>query len=434
MRALATLLQHHQTVLLLQGPMGFFFYRFACWLRAQGVQVLKVNFNGGDSLFYRDQDAFNYRGRMEDFPQWLGQLLHEQQVDAMVCFGDCRAYHRHAAAVAKEKGTGFFAFEEGYLRPDYITLEEGGVNAHSPLWQDMPAQLAAQPAYEPEKPKACGNSFWKTAFSAMAYYAAASLARPWFPHYRHHRDFSVLREGLMWVRSGYRKHLYRWRDRHQQAFIVEKLDQRYFLQVLQVHNDSQVHHHSDFEDVPHFIRYVMDSFARHAASDMHLVIKHHPLDRGYHHYGKLICSIARSTGLSGRVHYLHDVHLPTLLKHACGLVTINSTVGMQALYHGKPCIVLGRALYDLPGLTHQNGLQLFWCNPESVNRELYLRFRASLIENTQLNGAFYGRSHWMATSMSQLCRLKAGINLQARELEPLSEPAVKRHREKASTY
>lgn len=395
MRALVTLLQQHQTVLLLQGPMGFFFYRFACWLQAQGVRVLKVNFNGGDCLFYRDPNVFNYRGHTEDFPLWLDQLLHEQQVDAMVCFGDCRAYHRHAADVAKEKGKGFFVFEEGYLRPDYITLEEGGVNAHSPLWQDNPVRLAAQPVSEPEKPLPTGNSFWTMAFSAMAYYLAASLTRFWFPHYRHHRDFSVLREGLVWIRSGYRKRLYRWRDRQQQKYIVEKLDQRYFLQVLQVHNDSQVHHHSDFEDVAHFIRHVMDSFASHAASDMHLVIKHHPLDRGYHHYGKFIRSIAASKGLSGRVHYLHDVHLPTLLKHACGLVTINSTVGLQALYHGKPCVVLGRALYDLPGLTHQKGLKHFWCNPEPVNRERYLRFRANLIENTQLNGSFYGSSPWM---------------------------------------
>ncbi|MDC7713703.1 capsular biosynthesis protein [Vogesella sp. LYT5W] len=417
-------------MLLLQGPMGFFFYRFACWLRAQGVRVLKVNFNGGDNLFYRDEDVFNYRGRLEDFPLWLGRLLHEQQVDAMVCFGDCRTYHRHAAAVAKEKGKGFFAFEEGYLRPDYITLEEDGVNAHSPLWQDTPAQLAAHPVREPEKPLPTGNSFWKMAISAMAYYAAASLARPWFPHYRHHRDFSVLREGLVWIRSGYRKHLYRWRDRHQQDFLVEKLDQRYFLQVLQVHNDSQVHHHSDFDDVSHFIRHVMDSFARHAASDMHLVIKHHPLDRGYHHYGKLISSIAASTGLSGRVHYLHDVHLPTLIKHACGLVTINSTVGLQALYHGKPCIVLGRALYDLTGLTHQSGLQHFWRNPEPVSRELYLRFRATLIEKTQLNGAFYGRSHWMTAGMSQLRQLKV-VNPQAGERAPLAGLSAKRPRKRA---
>jgi capsule polysaccharide modification protein KpsS len=34
--------------------------------------------------------------------------------------------------LGKAKGIRFLAFEEGYLRPHFITLEEGGVNAFSP--------------------------------------------------------------------------------------------------------------------------------------------------------------------------------------------------------------------------------------------------------------------------------------------------------------
>ena len=39
-------------VLLLQGPMGPFFARFARFLDAHDQQVRKINFTGGDALFY----------------------------------------------------------------------------------------------------------------------------------------------------------------------------------------------------------------------------------------------------------------------------------------------------------------------------------------------------------------------------------------------
>ena len=39
-------------ILLLQGPVGPFFWRFAKDLEQAGAQVFKVNFNGGDLLFY----------------------------------------------------------------------------------------------------------------------------------------------------------------------------------------------------------------------------------------------------------------------------------------------------------------------------------------------------------------------------------------------
>jgi capsule polysaccharide modification protein KpsS len=39
--------------LLLQGPVGPFFRRLADELCARGTAVSKVNFNPGDSLFYR---------------------------------------------------------------------------------------------------------------------------------------------------------------------------------------------------------------------------------------------------------------------------------------------------------------------------------------------------------------------------------------------
>ena len=56
---------------------------------------------------------------------------------------------------------------------------------------------------------------------------------------------------------------------------------------------------------------------------------------------------------------------------------------------------MGRALYDVVGLTDQKPLDEFWRNPVPPNHEFYLKFREYLIEQTQLNGSFYGTSPWV---------------------------------------
>lgn len=91
------------------------------------------------------------------------------------------------------------------------------------------------------------------------------------------------------------------------------------------------------------------------------------------------------------MHAGHDAHLPTCLKNAVGTVTINSTVGIQSLYHGTPTIVLGKALYDIGGLTCKGmPLDRFWSEHHPPDKSLFQEFRRHLIEQTQLSGSFYG--------------------------------------------
>ena len=133
----------------------------------------------------------------------------------------------------------------------------------------------------------------------------------------------------------------------------------------------------------------MVSFAEHAPGDVGLVIKHHPMDRAYSDYRRHIHREAQRLNLGHRVVYLHDQHLPTLLDHTRGVITINSTVGLQALHHGAPVITLGEAVYSMPGLVHSGPLASFWQEPGKVNQTLYQRFRHHLVAHTQLNASFY---------------------------------------------
>lgn len=377
-------------VLMLQGPMGSFFSRVATWLNQHDIDVRKINFNGGDWLYHRHLNATDYRGALGDFSPFLENFISTERIDGIVCFGDCRHYHVVAKQVAAMLGIPFFVFEEGYVRPDYITLECSGVNVHSMLPKSTDFYRSL-PEIDVAKPKPAHPSFFRAAWAAMTYYAAGRLLGARYPSYRHHKKFSIRYEARAWGRSWVRKHVNRWRDKPVFDTLLREFDGKYYAVALQVYNDSQVTNHSSYDDVRDFIREVVASFAANADPDQHLVFKHHPMDRGQRDYRRLLTSLSEKHGVTGRVHYLHDIHLPTLLRHSRGVVTINSTVGLSALYHNKPLMVMGRALYNLPGLTFQGELEQFWSAQMRVDKVLWRRFRAYVITQTQLNGAFHGR-------------------------------------------
>lgn len=378
-------------VLLLQGPVGPFFARFADDLRAAGARVCKVNFHGGDWLF--QPEGLFYRGTMEDWPRWLAALCDELKIDTLFLFGDCRPIHRAAHAVATDLGIEVGVFEEGYLRPDYVTLERHGVNGNSlrPRAIASAGLPAGQPpAVPPVRPMP--RSFWPMVLWGFLYFTAGGLTRRFFPHYQHHRPLS-LREALPWLRSPLRKAWYHWRERGMTQRLTGEWSGRFFLVPLQVHNDAQVLFHADVGGVPGFITETIASFARHAPDDAVLVFKHHPMDRGYRDYARLIARAASAARCAARVHYIHDQHMPTILPHCRGMVVINSTTGLAAVGCGRPTKTVGQAIYDIPGLTAQVPLDRFWgeAAAHAPDPALYEAFRAELIVATQINGNFYRR-------------------------------------------
>lgn len=376
-------------VLLLQGPVGPFFSRLAKDLRNAGAEVFKVNFNAGD-WFYYPTHALNFRGTPNEWPAWFENLIRQLRIDVVLLFGDCRPIHSAAHTIASRHGVEIGVFEEGYLRPDYITFERFGVNGYSQLPRN-PAHFS-QEFSPPPKTVSVGSTYWALVACAMWYYLMATLGKAWFPYYRHHRPLTLL-EAYPWVLSAWRKLWYGWAEKGLQTRLTTQWKNQYFLVPLQVFNDSQISDHARFRSVEEFIETTLCSFAGHAANDSRtmLVFKHHPMDRGYKDYSALIKKVAHQTGLTARVLYIHDQHLPSLLGDARGVVVINSTVGISALHHGTPTKVCGHALYDIEGLTYQGPLDSFWNDAPKAKPQanLYRNFRAHVINLTQLNGSFY---------------------------------------------
>ncbi|EKT7751738.1 capsule biosynthesis protein [Campylobacter coli] len=377
-----------KTVLLLQGPVGTFFHRLAIKMKKNKTKVFKLNFNGGDFLFY--PSGKRCKCDEKDLENFYENFFKEKKIDAIVMYNDCRLIHAKAIKVAKELGIGIWIFEEGYLRPYCITFEKDGVNANSSLPRDKNFYLSCNISTK-ESIKEIPGGFKFMAFSTFLYWLFSFLLAPFFNNKLHHRTLYPF-EFLFWFRSLYRKYLYKFTEKklNQKIYSLEK---KYFLAILQVYNDTQIKHHYK-KSIEEFIEELILSFANHARAKSYLIFKHHPMDRGYRNYSKLINGLSQKYHVEGRIFYVHDTYLPTLLKNALGCITINSTVGLSAILEGCPTKVCGNAFYNFEGLAYPKKLQFFWREAHAYkpNPSLVINFKNYLLNTNQFNGNFYKNS------------------------------------------
>lgn len=386
--------------LLLQGPIGSFFYQLGEWLIKDGsCAVYKLNFNAGDRYFYPSSTAntFDYVLSKYDFYNYLTEFIEKHQIQAIICFGDSRPYHRIAKEFCIDNpNVAFWVFEEGYFRPDYITLEKDGVNDYSTLPRNADFFLSlAENLPQPIEPQHVASGFFPMAILAMKYYANLSYGKKRYPCYEHHREVGIPYYLKLWTKSTIKRAYYYIRDYCFGKKVEQgKLDD-FFIVPLQVYDDSQVKYHCDYPDVSAFLAEVLESFANFAPKNMNLIVKHHPMDRGFLDYGSVIEQYKKQyPDLEKRVFYIHDVPMPIFLRRAKGMVTLNSTSGISGLLHHIPVITLGRANYDFPGMTYQGSLNDFWCNATPPNKEVFDAYRKFHLNVTHINGSYYNKVIW----------------------------------------
>ena len=377
-------------VLLLQGPMGPFFKRLSLDLIEAGANVYKINFNGGDWVFYPNS-AINFSAGIEEWPDFLADCFDRLKIDQVILFGDCRAYHRDAISIAKLKSVPLFVFEEGYYRPDYVTFESCGVSNNSKVSRN-PNDFSDMAASDVKTPTGVGEHLLYVMLWSFIYYLFSALLWPFFNSYRHHRNLKP-NEILYWLRSFYRKIYFMIAERNFMRDVVEKYTGDIFVVPLQVNVDSQILFHSHYASTRDFIRQTLLSFKQFSPNNTKLILKHHPLDRGYHNYSSYINRLVKEMKLAGRVFYVFEQSLPRLFLHARGAVVINSTSGLAAIDRGLPVKVCGNAIYSVAGLVYKGSVNNFWKRAHlfKVDRALYDRYKSHLILTTQINGNFYRR-------------------------------------------
>ena len=399
-------------VLLLQGPVGPFFAHLQHVLEAAGVDCWRVCFNAGDRHFAARRGRIDFSGSLAEWRIWLRACLEDGGFDALIGFGCFRPQHVVARSLAEEAGLPYLSLEEGYLRSGFITAEYGGNNACSPLAGRLPP-----PGFSPSSaaslvaPAQAFPSFSAMCRQGAVYYTLRSLFGRSPEQALFHRDVSLLREPLHWIRNALRYRQGRPRDFRIIEQLLEHHDGRYFLVPLQVAADSQMGKPALGWSADRLIRDVLDAFARQAPDGFRLAFKIHPLERGHSAARRTVMETATRLGIASRVDVLETGSLGLLVRHAAGVITINSTAGLSAIFHGTPLLVVGEAIYSHPALaTCARGeprFEGFWRGGAVADQQLRHRYLAWIRQEALVPGDFYAEDGIPLACAGVMARLRA---------------------------
>lgn len=382
-----------RTILFLQSHPSWFARRLASAFEQKGCRILRVNFCVGDALYWLGRSALSFRGSLDQWSGYLRDLIRREGVSDILFYGDGRPYHRLASDVAAELGINAYVYEFGYLRPDWITLERGGMSGRSHFPNDPDAVRAIGAQFPmPDLRARTRYSMAGELAHEITYNLSSYFLHLAYPRYAADRYYNPIVEYL----TGIPKQLRASRMQRHAVRIVSEISggaRPYFLMPLQLQCDYQLRHHSPYTHQGDAIRDVIASFATHASPDAVLIFKCHPLDNGGENWPAHIAAGARAAGVAEeRLIYIEGGDLGRLLSRAQGAVMINSTVGMHALISGCPVKILGTALFDIPGLTHQGDLHSFWRVPGRPDKTLVEALVRAMAGTIQVKGDFFTRA------------------------------------------
>lgn len=368
--------------LIVSAPFGGFGVALARTLEARGATVRRMIFNAGDAMNWRRAGGVVFKAAAEVWAERLAEVAAD--FTDLLLFGEGGPYNRAVLSATEGLDARVWVLENGYFRPDWVTVELNGVNASSGL----PRFRDGYPAPEPVLPEPIpvGRILPHHVVNITAYHVAQTLGAFLFPRHANHYTASPLSQCLGHVRR-YLGLATRRPSENDVDVIAARGE--FFIVCLQREGDAQLLRYSRYADNTAFLAEVMTSFAARAPRNARLVVKNHPLDPGLIDLPAVTRRLVIERGLQGRVDFIDGGNLAQLCRASQGMVVNNSSAALSALGFHTPVKVLGDAFFDFDGLTDQQALDDFWTAPQAPDTALFTRFRAHVIAQSQVNGNFH---------------------------------------------
>lgn len=269
--------------------------------------------------------------QLASFAHYFREYLKEKSIDFVMMHNDLRWHHAIAREICLEESIPYCVSELGLFRPYTTTLDFYGVNANSSV-TTLDIDFTKYSIYPEQKfdvPKSFHGHESRMSKAHFGYFLLLNklgglkgLNSPIL-----HNSFRI-RPYLkrFWKQSIKRRFLFN----HQ---VIDALPTKpYVFFPMQLENDTQFLIHSDFSSNQRLLQQVEDAFFSSSLAKTHqLVVKLHPNDLGsYDSADGTIFTNGNTTDL---------------VSASAAIVSVNSTVCMEALETDKPLYVLGRAFF-----------------------------------------------------------------------------------------
>lgn len=264
--------------------------------------------------------------------------LAENKIELIYLHNHLRFMHSVFAVVGNELGIPSIVFERGLFRPHTTTIDIGGVNADGSMLEQYKYWKPFKYAELKFEEKSNGFESIRTRLIFLAFRLLIALE----VLFSGKSKLAYYPKSFVEMFSIIKNKLLRRKNKHKS--LTEKAEKVVVI-ALQLETDTQLQLNSSWHSNVEFLYHLNAEIGRCSSGNLQFVYTQHPLDP--------------SKPLEFQ--YIKHSNSPTssLLEDAIGLITINSTVGIEALRKKLPICILGRAGYLISDACMFTDLNLF---------------------------------------------------------------------------
>ena len=370
---------NNPSVLICQGPYSFFLRDIGLLLEKEGRGVQALTFHPGDAYLMKGLCQLNWRSLMKQYGESgkapvletyysarvekiekraltqkekeffkayflaVRDYLQKENIRMLLLHNDTRWQHAYAIEAARQLNIPYFVFELGLFRPNTITMDSRGVNARNSV---------------PREPSFYAQFQTKRVVHADQISSSISLKKRnaviarFLLHYRLGKflGLNAPENKVMRLKDYFRRFwkAYVKKDKRKEPAVWPE---RFLFVPFQVVNDSQTLLYSPYREMKTMAKDIINAVktinkTKPETERLAVVFKEHPMDRGAVSYDDLRVQYSEDP----EVIILSDGDLNELIAQSLGVVTLNSTVGLDAVKQGKRVLCIGEAFYAIDGI------------------------------------------------------------------------------------
>lgn len=338
---------------------------------------------------------------------FIDQFIEKHKIDVICLFNGYHWIDQITKLLAKKRGLKTCFFEDGLFRPFTITCDPKGINANSSVPKD-PIFYDALEGYDNDrlnqylyKPQdlhyknGIKENLLKVA-SVKAISMVGSLLRIHPSFYAHITFWQAIKYFLY-------KKIFQYRSPEELV-----IPENYLFLPFQVSRDTQILYNSEIistmEELLDHVFEAVQQYNEDFNKHMKIIVKEHPEDISRYNYKEL----KKRYKDQNEVIFVKKYDVKKLIRHAKAIVTINSTVGIEALAMSKPVITLGEAFYNI------DGVALHCKDPKKLKGSIIKALNTPMNLNRIKRFIYYLRFHYQIEGSINHVNRQTAINVAKR--------------------
>lgn len=282
------------------------------------------------------------------YMHFIDNYIEDHKIETICMFNGYHWIEQVTTYIAKKRGLNTYFFEDGLFRPYTVTVDPKGINANSSVpgtasyYDSLHIDRSRLSTYlfEPENrnlTKTNENLIKVATLKAISMIGGLLKLTPKL--YVH----TTFWQSIKYI-------LFKLKFKYLEEDNVN-LSNEYIFLPFQVSRDTQIFYNSphfkSMEELLNAVTEAVKELNSELNRKIRIIVKEHPEDMSRNNYKEL----KEKYKDQDSVIFVQKYNTKKLINKALIVLTINSTVGIEALAQSKKVVTVGNALYNIEGVT-----------------------------------------------------------------------------------